>query len=122
MNISDCLIDSHSPTNLLRFDQEAGTRLHEAQKPIRLIQYLIKLTSREGQVVLDPFMGSGTTAVAARELKRNFIGFEINPASWQTAEGRLNSMYPELRKDDFPSSAKGQLQMVIEQSQPYAPD
>lgn len=118
MNVSECLIDDHSPTNLLRFEQEAGVRLHEAQKPIRLIQYLIKLTSREGQVVLDPFMGSGTTAIAARELKRNFVGFEINPESWQTAETRISSMYPVIRRNGS-SSANGQLQMVIENRQSY---
>lgn len=122
MNIGASLINEHSPTNLLRFDQEPGVRLHEAQKPIRLIQYLINLTSREGQIVLDPFMGSGTTAVAARELKRNFVGFEISPESWQTAESRLNSMYPVVRQAGVEPIIKNQLQMVIEDVRTYAPD
>ena len=43
-----------------------------------LIEYLIKLTTREGQIVLDPFIGSGTTALAAKALNRNYIGFEMN--------------------------------------------
>ncbi len=53
-------------------------RVHPTQKPLKLIQRLIKASSDEGMVVLDPFMESGTTAVAARQLKRHYIGFEID--------------------------------------------
>lgn len=121
MNISESLINEHSPTNLLKFDQEPGKRLHEAQKPLRLIEYLIQLTSREGQVVLDPFMGSGTTAIAARKLKRNFVGFEIDPVSWQIAEDRLNATHPKSRPSNAMPPTNGQLQMVIENSHKYVP-
>jgi len=51
---------------------------HLSVKPIELIQHLIQLFTREGALVLDPFMGSGTTAVAAKSMKRHYIGFEIN--------------------------------------------
>lgn len=51
---------------------------HQASYPISLIKPLILTTSKENDIVLDPFMGSGTTAVAAMECKRHFIGFEIN--------------------------------------------
>ena len=79
MNIEDCMVNSSSPTNLLEFGfQKDETRIHEAQKPLDLIEYLIKLTTIENQIVLDPFMGSGTTAVAAKRLNRQFIGFEAN--------------------------------------------
>jgi site-specific DNA-methyltransferase (adenine-specific) len=87
-----CRVDGASPTNVLRFEPEPGERLHEAQKPLALLRYLITLTTREGQIVLDPFMGSGTTAVAARDLGRHFLGFEIDPAFCRIAEARLNSM------------------------------
>ena len=70
---------------------EGRTKIHEAQKPLKLIEFLIKLTTREGQVVLDPFMGSGTTAVAARRLNRHFIGFEIAPEFHRAALQRLDS-------------------------------
>jgi site-specific DNA-methyltransferase (adenine-specific) len=78
MNIEACKINGASPTNLLEFGFEKGEkRIHEAQKPVKIMEFLINLTTRENQVVLDPFMGSGTTAVAAMNLNRHFIGFEI---------------------------------------------
>ncbi|MEL6723359.1 MAG: site-specific DNA-methyltransferase [Pseudomonadota bacterium] len=58
---------------------KSEVRIHEAQKPLELIEYLIKLTTKKGQIVLDPFMGSGTTAVSAKKLGRKYIGFEANP-------------------------------------------
>jgi len=53
-------------------------RIHSTQKPIKLIERLIIASTNEGMLVLDPFMGSGSTAVAAKKLKRDFIGFEID--------------------------------------------
>jgi len=67
------------PDNILDcgfFPGEAG--LHPTQKPVRLMQALIALTTKLGQVVLDPFAGSGSTAVAARNLGRHFVAYEIN--------------------------------------------
>ncbi len=79
MNIDKCRLNGSSPTNLLEFGfRKNETRIHEAQKPLDLIEYLIQLTTQENQIVLDPFMGSGTTAVAAKVLQRKFIGFEDN--------------------------------------------
>lgn len=91
INIAECLVEGRSPTNVLRFDSEAGERLHEMQKPLDLIKYLIRLTTREGQIVLDPFMGSGTTALAARDLGRHFVGFEANEQFCQIALERLKT-------------------------------
>lgn len=66
-----------SPTNVLQFDfTEDEERCHEAQKPLALLRFLIELTTREGQLVLDPFMGSGSTGVAARQVARRFVGIE----------------------------------------------
>jgi len=69
---------------------ELSFPVHEAQKPLDLFEFLIKLTTRAGQIVLDPFMGSGTTAVAAQSLDRYFIGFEISKVFWTLANERLN--------------------------------
>ena len=62
---------------------------HPTQKPLEIIERMIKASSRPGEVVLDPFMGSGTTAVAAHRLKRRFIGFETNPDYCETIRRRL---------------------------------
>ncbi|PKL46126.1 MAG: hypothetical protein CVV39_07610 [Planctomycetes bacterium HGW-Planctomycetes-1] len=83
-------------TNLLEFGfRKEEKRIHEAQKPLDLIEYLIKLTTKEGQLVLDPFMGSGTTAIAAKLLNRKFIGFEANQEFFETSLKRLESITEE---------------------------
>jgi site-specific DNA-methyltransferase (adenine-specific) len=79
-----------SPDNVLRsgfLSGEAG--LHPTQKPVRLMQALIELATQEGQVVLDPFCGSGTTLVAAKLLKRHYLGIELNPEYVALSEERL---------------------------------
>jgi site-specific DNA-methyltransferase (adenine-specific) len=90
MNLAACQEDGRSPTNLLKFGFGPNEeRLHEAQKPIALLEFLIQLTTKEGQLVLDPFIGSGSTAVACRNLGRAFIGFEINESYTAAALARL---------------------------------
>ena len=69
--------------------EEAGQ--HPTQKPTKLMQALIALTTKPGQIVLDPFAGSGTTAVAARNLGRHFIAYEINAKYAATFRERLES-------------------------------
>lgn len=97
INIEACLIDGKSPTNLLTFGFDRDeSRLHQAQKPVKLLEFLIKLTTREGQVVLDPFIGSGSTALACLNLKRNFIGFEINPEYHRLAIQRVSEHHSEI--------------------------
>lgn len=90
MNFDACQVRDANPTNVLEFGfRKDEWKIHEAQKPLRLIEFLIRLTTRENQTILDPFMGSGTTAVAARRLKRHFIGFEMDPKSHAAAAQRL---------------------------------
>lgn len=67
--------------------KEAG--YHPTPKPLKIIQKLMKNCTNEGDLVLDPFMGSGTTAVAAKNTGRKFIGFELKPEYIQIAEKRL---------------------------------
>jgi len=62
---------------------------HPCPKPLPLIEWLVQKFSKEGDTILDPFMGSGTTAWAAKKLHRNFMGIEINPAYIKIAEKRL---------------------------------
>lgn len=64
-------------------------RLHPVAKPVELLEFLISKSSVEGDLVLDPFMGSGSTAVAARNLKRHYIGIEIDKRFYDIAVTRL---------------------------------
>ena len=64
---------------------------HPTIKPLHIIQNLIINSSDVGDIVLDPFMGSGTTAVACKNLGRQFIGFEVNPKWHKIACDRLNN-------------------------------
>ena len=65
-------------------------KLHPTQKPVELLEYLISTYSNEGDVVLDTFMGSGSTGVACQNLNRDFIGIEIDEKYFEIAEKRVN--------------------------------
>jgi site-specific DNA-methyltransferase (adenine-specific) len=78
--------DRH-PRSVVRFNKDKG--LHPTQKPIALIEYLVKTYSNEGDTVLDFCMGSGTTGVACKNLNRNFIGIEKDPIYFKIAEDRI---------------------------------
>ena len=71
-------------------NRENNKNHHPTVKPIALMEYLVKLASREGQTVLDPFMGSGTTGIACRNLGRQFIGIERDPDYFKLAEARIS--------------------------------
>ena len=73
-----------------------GSNNHPTVKPLKLVSYLITLGSRPGDTVLDPFLGSGTTAVAAKELKRNYVGIEISPEYCEIARKRVEAVAPPL--------------------------
>lgn len=65
---------------------------HPTIKPLYIVKTLIENSSDEGALVLDPYMGSGTTAVAAKQLNRNFLGFEINKQFYEASQKRLASI------------------------------
>lgn len=65
---------------------------HPTIKPVELMQHLVKLLSFKGQIVLDPFMGSGSTGVACVELDRKFIGFELEKEYFEISKKRLSQM------------------------------
>jgi len=68
---------------------ERGGSTHPTVKPLRLMEYLVRLVSRDDQIILDMFAGSGSTLVACKELGRRFIGFEINEEDVKQCNGRL---------------------------------
>jgi site-specific DNA-methyltransferase (adenine-specific) len=77
------------PTNVLHLACETGNQNHSAVYPLSLPTWFIKLFTKEGDTVLDPFMGSGTTGQAASQLKRHFIGIEKHEDYYQVAKYRL---------------------------------
>mgnify|MGYP003138592383 CR=1 FL=1 len=64
---------------------------HSTQKPTELIKWILKYYSKEGDTILDPTMGSGTTGVACKEMNRRFIGIELNQKFFDIAKDRINS-------------------------------
>ena len=64
---------------------------HPTQKPLDLVEYLIKTYSNEHDIILDPFMGSGTTGIACKNLNRSFIGIEREPEYFETAQARIKN-------------------------------
>jgi len=84
------------PKTIQRFNRDKS-KLHPTQKPVELFKYLIKTYTNEGDLVLDNCIGSGTTAVACKELQRNFIGFEISKEYCDIAEQRLEKWKGQKR-------------------------
>lgn len=85
------------PNNILSFNKESKT-VHPTQKPVDLLEYLIKTYTVEGDVVLDNCMGSGSTGVASGNLKRKFIGIELDKNYFNIAKNRIEKSYLESRE------------------------
>ena len=80
------------PTDILYFNREKmGSTDHAAQKPVLLLEWLVKSFTNEGDTVLDFVMGSGSTGVACQNLNRNFIGIEIDPKYYYISKERIES-------------------------------
>lgn len=78
------------PRSVVKFSTDKQkSRLHPTQKPLALMEYLILQYTKEGDVIFDPFMGSGTTGLACRNLGRNFIGIEKDKKFFEIAKDRL---------------------------------
>lgn len=90
------LSDSRYPTSILRFKKDVE-RLHPTQKPVALLQWLIRTFTNEGELVLDNCMGSGSTGVACVKEKRNFIGFELTGKYFDIAKERIMAEENQLK-------------------------
>lgn len=66
-------------------------KIHPTEKPLDLFKYLIESSSDEGDLIFDPCIGSGTSAVAAKELNRNYLGFELDEEYFKLANDRINT-------------------------------
>lgn len=85
------------PRSIITFKKDRG--LHPTQKPVALIEYIVRTYSNPGGVVLDPFMGSGTTAVACIKTGRNYIGFELDEGYHATSLKRIEQTLNEQLED-----------------------
>lgn len=77
------------PNNKMK--DEAGKNLHDTEKPVELMKILVENSSKEGNLVLDPFMGIGSTGLACINTNRKFFGIEIDDKYFNIAEERINS-------------------------------
>lgn len=84
-------------SDIWRFSRVAGNeQIHQNQKPIDLLSRMINQQTGEGDLILDPFMGSGTTAVACHKLNRRYIGFELDEEYFGLANERLDALKAQI--------------------------
>lgn len=92
-SVSEVITESNGeryPLNTLNFTRDKS-RQHPTQKPVALMEYLIKTYTNENELVLDFTMGSGTTGVACKNLNRHFIGIELDEKYFKIAKERINN-------------------------------
>jgi site-specific DNA-methyltransferase (adenine-specific) len=82
------------PSSWQKFNCEVG--LHPTQKPLPLMEYMVATYTNPGDLVIDPFMGSGTTGLACAKLGRRFIGIETDEKYFDAARARISAFEPAL--------------------------
>lgn len=90
-----------NPLTILKFARD-GKRIHPTQKPVALLEYLIKTYSNEGETVLDFTMGSGSTGVACVNTQRNFIGIELDATYFEIAQKRIVDAEKAVQYENIP--------------------
>lgn len=88
------------PSEIIEFGLDKDT-IHPTQKPVALMEYLIRTYSNEGEVVLDNCMGSGTTGIACMNTNRNFIGIEKDETYYQQAQERIENHQKPTKLEEF---------------------
>jgi site-specific DNA-methyltransferase (adenine-specific) len=86
----------HYWSGALRASEQGESRVHPTQKPLALMQWLVCNYTKPGELVFDPFMGSGTTGVACVKTGRNFIGIELDEGYYKIAERRIAEAQMQL--------------------------
>ncbi|MFA0318077.1 DNA methyltransferase [Vibrio cyclitrophicus] len=84
--------------NVLEVNNIIGSKTHPTEKPVDLLEILIRNSSKQGDVVFEPFLGTGSTLVAAQNLGRNGIGVEVDEQYFEIAQKRLQPVYEELKQ------------------------
>jgi site-specific DNA-methyltransferase (adenine-specific) len=87
--------------NLWEIPAERHKTPHPTEKPEKLLERIILIGSKEGDTILDPFMGSGTTGVVAKRFNRNFIGIEIDDEYFEIAQKRIERTLTEQNLIEF---------------------
>jgi len=103
--ITDCFVENRLgcfdadilTSNIIRVPSKISGKQHQTQKPVDLFETLIKLVTKEGHSVLDPFSGSGTTGVACANTGRKFIGIEMDDKYFEIAKERVSSAYEKQK-------------------------
>ena len=104
-NVSNCIgREKAYPTNVLHMSTECSNRNHSAAFPVDLPLWFIRLFTQEGDVVLDPFMGSGTTAIASIQVNRHFVGVELKEEYYELACQAI-TQYREVHSLPLPISS-----------------
>ena len=104
--VSDVWTDIHRIRHNVRRDE------HPCQLPIHLLERIVLMTTDPDDVVLDPFLGTGTTAIAAKALGRHYIGIEVDPFYKKIAEEKLANVTPSLYKGYYVSFYLGNIQTI----------
>lgn len=84
------------PTNVVQFATVCNNKNHSAAFPEELPEWFIKLFTKQGDIILDPFLGSGTTTEVAQKMRRNSIGIEIIPEYVETAKEKIKKLAKPL--------------------------
>ena len=101
VGLVDCSVslDGKFPGTVMEVEKPMGEErsesTHMTMKPVRLMEHLVKVFTKEGSVVLDPFMGSGSTGVACERTGRRFVGIELNPRYFNEAKARLEKHHDD---------------------------
>ena len=104
--VSDVWTDIHRIRHNVRRDE------HPCQLPIHLLERIVLMSTDPGDLVLDPFLGTGTTAIAAKALGRHYIGIEIDPFYKQIAEAKLAQVLPSTYRGVYVSYYLGNIQSI----------
>jgi site-specific DNA-methyltransferase (adenine-specific) len=86
----------HRWNGMIKASEQNQKRVHPTQKPIALMRWIIENYTDEGDTIFDPYMGSGTTGIAAVQLGRNFIGCEIVPEYFAIAQKRIEAAQSQM--------------------------
>lgn len=99
-------LEQSEMSNVYHYSPRLKVSKHPTEKPIELIERIIRVSSNPGDLVVDPFLGSGTTAVAAKKLGRRYLGFELHAPYLKIIRQRLKDTKPMKVEDSQGSAAK----------------